>query len=227
MSMRALLASVMLTLAAVSAANAAPAAPFSSLKDWVVEQQPGGSVQVHDGALVIEGPGGCSVWYRHKLTAPVAISYDVTVVDRGGRFDRLSDVNCFWMATDPKAPDGCPFAPGHGRSGKFTDYDSLRTYYVGMGGNWNTTTRFRRYDGNGAKPLRPEYDLRAPQDLLQPNHTYHIRVVARNGVAEYWRDGRKLFSFRDPAPLTSGWFAFRTVKSHLEIRNFRVREARD
>ena len=31
-------------------------------------------------------------------------------------------------------------------------YDTLRTYYVGYGGNANTTTRFRRYDGTGARP---------------------------------------------------------------------------
>ncbi|PTX95727.1 DUF6250 domain-containing protein [Opitutus sp. ER46] len=192
------------------------------LKDWVVEQMPGGRVTVAGDALVIEDVDGCSVWWRQKLTAPVEISYEVTVVSRGGPNDRVSDVNCFWMASDPKAPDGSPFAAGHGRSGRFADYDSLRTYYVGMGGNTNSTTRFRRYDGAGAKPLLPEHDRRSADVLLQPNQTYRIRVVAREGVAEFWRDGRKLFTFADPQPLTAGWFAFRTVKSHLEIRNFRV-----
>lgn len=192
----------------------------ADLAHWAVEQMPGGSVKTQDGALIIEDAGGCTVWYRGPMTAPVEIRYDVTVVAHGGPHDRVSDVNCFWMANDPKAPDGCPFAPGHGRSGKFTQYDSLQTYYVGMGGNTNSTTRFRRYDGNGAKPLLPEYDLRAPQFLLQPNHTYHLRIMVEDGTTEYWRDGVKFFSFHDPAPLTRGWFAIRTVKSHLEIRNF-------
>jgi hypothetical protein len=150
----------------------------------------------------------------------VEISYDVTVVSRGGRFDRVSDLNCFWMASDPKSPGQMPA----GRSGKFSEYDSLLTYYVGYGGNTNSTTRFRRYDGTAARPLLPEHDLSAKQFLLEPNKTYHIRLVARDGVAEYWRDGEKIFSFRDPAPLTTGWFAFRTVKSHLEIRNFRIKQ---
>jgi len=191
---------------------------------WVVEQMPGGSVVVKGDALIVEDATGCSVWWKQKLTAPVEISYDVTVVSRGGPHDRVSDVNCFWMASDPKAPDGCPFAPGHGRTGRFSDYDSLLTYYVGMGGNENTTTRFRRYNGTSNRPLEPEHDLRSPEVLLEPNRTYHIRLVARDGVAEYWRDGKRLFAVKDPSPLTSGWFAIRTVKSHLEIRNLVIRE---
>lgn len=194
------------------------------LGEWKVEQMAGGTVRADNGTLVIEDSAGCTVWLRRKLTAPVEISYDVTVVSRGGPHDRVSDVNCFWMATDPQVPDGCPFAGGIGRTGKFEDYDSLRTYYVGMGGNANSTTRFRRYAGDGTKPLLPGYDLAGPRVLLSANRTYHVRVVARDGAAEFWRDGEKIFAFRDPAPLTSGWFAFRTVMSHLEIRNFRVTE---
>lgn len=200
-------------------ARTAPAAE----SPWVVEQMPGGTVTERGGTLVVEDLAGCTVWLRQKLTAPVEISYEVTVVSRGGPHDRVSDVNCFWMAQDPAAPDRCPFAPGHTRSGKFSDYDSLLTYYVGMGGNYNTTTRFRRYDGTVARPLRPEHDLGAPRFLLQPNHAYRIKLVARDGIAEFWRDDEKLFSFRDPAPLMSGWFALRTVKSHLELRHLQVR----
>jgi hypothetical protein len=136
----------------------------------------------------------------------------------GGPHDRISDVNCFWMAREPKSDAALPA----GRSGKFSDYDSLFTYYVGMGGNGNTTTRFRRYDGTAARPLLPEHDLSEKKFLLEANHPYHIRLVARDGVAEFWRDGEKIFSFRDPAPLTSGWFAIRTVRSHLVIRNLRI-----
>lgn len=216
----------LLIVSAAAALGAIKPAPMATALDkadnWVVEQLPGGHVRIENGTLLIEDESGCTVWYRTKLSAPVEISYDVTVIARGGPDDRVSDVNCFWMASDPKATDGCPFSPGRRRTGKFAEYDSLQTYYVGMGGNTNTTTRFRRYDGQGAKPLRPEYDLRAPRFLLQPNRTYHLRIVAHDGVAEFWRDDETIFSFTDPAPLRDGWFAFRTVKSHLEIRNFKV-----
>ena len=195
-----------------------PAQPTGDLTVWAVEQMPGGRVTSQGNALIIEDTAGATVWYREKLTAPVEISYDVTVVMRDGPFDRLSDLNCFWMAIDPPSPH---LRPG-GRSGKFPEYSSLLTYYVGYGGNKNTTTRFRRYDGSPDRPLLPEHDLADKKVLLIPNHSYHIRLVARDGVAEFWRDGEKIFSYVDPSPLASGWFAFRTVRSHLEIRNFKV-----
>lgn len=199
------------------AANPATAADLSR---WSVEQMPGGRVGAQGDAMVIEDAGGCTVWYRERLTAPVEITYEITVIAKGGKFDRVSDLNCFWMASDPKSPGAMP----SGRSGKFSDYNSLFTYYVGYGGNNNSTTRFRRYDGTEARPLLPEHDLSASAVLLQPNQVYRIRLVARDGVAEYWRDGEKIFSWRDPSPLVTGWFGFRTVKSHLEIRNFQVRQ---
>lgn len=201
------------------AGTAAAAEPTAKLDAWAVEQMPGGKVFIRDGALVIQDAGGCTVWWREKLSAPVEISYEATVVSSGGPFDRVSDLNCFWMARDPKAPQALPT----GRSGKFSDYDSLLTYYVGYGGNKNSTTRFRRYDGTAARPLLPEHDLKEARFLLEPNRPYRIRLVAREDVAEYWRDGEKIFTYRDPEPLTSGWFAIRTVKSHLEIRHLVIR----
>jgi hypothetical protein len=212
-----------LSFSIVAAAPAAPPTDLTAdLRHWAAEQMPGGRVTVRDGALDIQDAGGSTVWYKEKITAPVEITYEATVVMANGPHDRLSDLNCFWMAVDPRAPDQPPFAATHARTGKFSDYDSLFTYYVGYGGNKNSTTRFRRYDGTAERPLLPEHDLGAKQFLLEPNRVYRIRLVARDGVAEYWRDGEKVFTFRDPAPLTGGWFAIRTVRSHLVIRHFRV-----
>lgn len=221
-----LLAIVVSLRAAEPATSAGPRDLLAAgLGAWAVEQMPGGTVKLQDGALVIEDAAGCTAWWREKITAPVEITYDVTVVDAGGKRDRLSDLNCFWMAVDPRSANP-PYAPGQARSGNFSDYDSLLTYYVGYGGNNNTTTRFRRYDGTSDRPLLPEHDLRKPPFLLQANHVYHIRLVARDGLAEYYRDGDKVFSFRDPAPLSSGWFAIRTVRSHLVVRNLAIRHPR-
>jgi len=196
------------------------------LEDFVVEQQPGGHVNEQDGALVIEDVGGCTVWYRHKLRAPVEITYEAQVIMQDGPYDRLSDLNCFWMANTAQGADDL-LATHEIRSGAFSEYDTLATYYVGYGGNANTTTRFRRYDGMGARPLLAEHDLgdsgRNTAVLLQPNHVYQIRLVTNaHGRTEYWRDGECLFAYQDPAPLREGYFGIRTVKSHLVIRNLRI-----
>ena len=139
--------------------------------------------------------------------------------------------NCFGIKRAARHSLWCTVATREVVSGKsvfedleFADYDSLLTYYVGYGGNGNSTTRFRRYDGTAARPLLPEHDLGDKRFLLEANKTYRIKLVARDGVAEFWRDGENIFTYRDPAPLTAGWFAFRTVKSHLEIRHFRVEQ---
>lgn len=185
---------------------------------WSVEQVSGGRVFTADGCLVIEDAAGCTVWFREKLRAPVTIRYRATVSSRS----RVSDLNCFWMASDPAHPAAL-VENAAGRTGKFEDYDRLATYYVGCGGNENTTTRFRRYDGTGAKPLRPEHDLRERRFLLEGDRTYTVEIsVSADGRVRWARNGEVLFDFTDPQPLREGWFGFRTVHSRIEIADFQV-----
>lgn len=188
------------------------------LKDWVVEQQPGGTVTIDQGTLLITDQGGCTVWFRRPLEAPVTIKYQVTVTSVG----RVSDLNCFWMASDPDHPSDL-FAADHGRTGKFGTYDQLQTYYVGYGGNTNSTTRFRRYDGTGARPISPEHDLKTTDVLLVPDHVYLIELsVTAEGQVSYSRDGEVIFQITDPAALKRGWFGFRTVDSTTRVTSFEV-----
>ena len=189
------------------------------LVDWTLESERPAQVTANGGVLDIDTPGGLTLWFRPELHGPLLIEYEAAAVSAGGPNDRVSDLNCFWMATDP----GTTASPMGHRSGAFSDYNTLRTYYVGLGGNGNTTTRFRRYVGSATeRPLLPENDRSSPQDLLQPNQFQRIRIVADGGLIQYYRDDRKLFEFKDPQPYTRGWFAFRTTQSHLRIRHFRV-----
>ena len=195
----------------------------SGLSNWRIEAEAGAQARVSaaDGVMDIDTPKGLSLWWRTRLHGPVAIEYDVMAVSRGGPNDAVSDVNAFWMATDPRAPNGSPLAAP--RSGAFADYDTLRTYYVGIGGNRNTTTRLRRYVGvPGRRPLLPGNDRADSAALLAPNRWTHVRLIASGHhiAAEY--DHKVLFTLEDPAPYRSGWFAIRTTKSHLRIRNFRI-----
>src|ERR1043166_6475338 len=152
------------------------------LSRWSVELEKGGVVEAKGGILTLDVPAGCTVWFRPELRGQVAIEYQATMIRRGGPNDRISDLNCFWMARDAQVK----------RSGKFADYNTLRGYYVGQGGNTNTTTRFRRYIGDPVlRPLLPEHDLTAP--LLEPNVTMKIRLVADGSRIQYFCNGRAIF----------------------------------
>lgn len=191
------------------------------LSNWVVEQMPGGSVRTVGASLEIEDAEGCTVWFRHRLEAPVLIEYFATMQSAGRPFDRVSDLNCFWMAIDPRHPDDL-FANSEARGGRFANYHDLRLYYCGYGGNANTTTRFRRYPGGGERPLSPEHDLSGAEYQNQAMRRVRVRIRCENGRTSYEHDGRVLFSLDDPEPFTSGWFGFRTVKNRVRFEDFRV-----
>lgn len=190
-----------------------------NLDKWKIEQMPGGTVQIRDGVLEIDDAAGCTVWFKHKLASPVSIEYDVQVVGEGGANDRVSDLNCFWMAQDPENPDDI-FAGSEKRGGSFANYNSLKLYYVGYAANDNTTTRFRRYSGDGNKPLLPEHDLDIYR--MTGGQKLRIKIVSSGEVNQYWVDGQKIFDYKDQEPYTQGYFGFRTVKNRLRIDNFRV-----
>lgn len=171
------------------------------------------AVQFRDGQMELDSEGGLTVWYREKLKGDIRISFDRMVVMAGGPHDRLSDLNQFWMANDP----GDQLFK---RTGGFREYDSLLMYYVGMGGNYNKTTRMRRYDGRGTLEMVGEYTDSA--HLLKPNHWYHIDIITRKGINSFIVDGVKYFEYEDKNQIGSGWFAFRSTKSRQRIDNLKI-----
>jgi hypothetical protein len=68
----------------------------------------------------------------------------------------------------------------------------------------------------------PEHDLSALKFMNVANRTVKIELIADHGRIQFIRDGEVIFDFTDPSPFTSGWFGFRTVRSHLRLDNFRV-----
>lgn len=193
----------------------------TGLANWRIECERPGRIRAAHGVLDIDVPAGATLWFNRRLAAPVAIDYSVVPIASGGPNDRVSDVNCFWMATDPAAPGGSVLA--RPRSGKFETYDDLRTYYAGIGGNGNTTSRFRRYVGvPGNRPLLPQHDLHDEAALLRPNQPLHLRLLATGNHIALLRNGHPLFVLDDPDPYTTGYFGLRTTQSHLQIRNLRI-----
>jgi len=194
------------------------------LAQWILELEKPGRVTAQDGVLDIDVPAGATLWFRHELEGPIAIVYEATAIAAGGTNDRVSDLNCFWMARNR---DGAVPVYEESRTGRFADYNTLRTYYAGLGGNGNTTTRFRRYIGDPQlRPLLPEHDLSAPETLLAPNRKQTITLIADGSRIEVWRDDQRLIGFRDDTPYVRGWFALRTTQSHLRIEKLRIYRAR-
>lgn len=191
------------------------------LEDWKVEQMKGGVAEINKGKLEITDVSGCTIWLKKEFDGPIMIEYDVVVIDEGGKQDRVSDLNCFWMAKDLESFDDL-FKNSEKRGGKFPNYDSLRLYYMGVGGHYNTKTRFRRYVGDGERPLLPEHDLTDSQYMLTANAPYHIKIIACNGFIQYYRNEQLLVDFVDSSPYTSGHFGFRTVNNHMTVDNFKV-----
>lgn len=185
---------------------------------WTVESESSDYCLTFSGDTCdIVSPKGLTLWRKQKMSQGMAVEYDVMVVDEGQEGDRLSDMNCFWLASDPQAKD--VFAGLKQRQGIFKNCYALQMYYLGYGGNHNTTTRFRRYEGGGkVPPIWTEYT--DADYLLKANHWYHWRVESIEGRTRMFVDGRLIVDYLDPEPLQSGWFGFRTTLSHTRITHF-------
>ena len=187
---------------------------------WTEAEDASSTVTTKDGVTTIIAPKGLTLWNKNKMTGNTIIEYDARIVsDPQFRNDkgeiRISDLNCFCMA------DKCG-----GYGGKFANNYALKMYYMGYGGNWNTTTRFRRYTGY-APTVEEEWlkpiILREYTDadhLIKADHWYHIRLEAIDGRVRYIIDGECLVDYIDPHPLKSGYFGFRTTLAHAEMKNF-------
>ena len=100
-------------------------------------------------------------------------------------------------------------------------------FYVGYGGNDNTTTRFRRYYGQfydvdeaRIKPLIKEYI--DPVHLLKPNRWYHIRIRVLNNSTTFLVDGEELFRLPLEAGAGDGHFGLRLLQNHVRFTNFHI-----
>lgn len=195
-------------------------------RDWTIESEsPDYRVTLIGDTIELYSPKGLTLWRNEKFTSPVTIEYDACVMT-GQPDDRLSDLNCFWMASDPHVPGGDIRTRMEERNGVFLNCYALSLYYMGFGGNHNSTTRFRRYDGDEAgitdASARPailvEYTDSA--HLLRPDHWYHIKLVNDGDNVRYYIDGELLVDYTDHSPLREGYFGFRTTLSRTRITNF-------
>ena len=160
---------------------------------WQVESEsPDYRVTFWGDTCELISPKGLTLWRKEKMKAGMTVEYDACVVVETGE-DRLSDMNCFWLASDPQAKD--IWARAKWRSGIFLRCYTLQMYYLGYGGNYNKTTRFRRYDGNEAgvedATKRPAIlkEYTDADHLLKANHWYHVKIESKMGHTRFFIDG--------------------------------------
>lgn len=186
---------------------------MSWAQQWKVEAEDGASsVKWKDGVADIHATKGLTLWCRDLMQGNTVIEYEAQIAGDG----RVSDLNAFWMA---ERPGGC--------GGRFLDNYAMQMYYLGYGGNDNTTTRFRRYTGDKRgvtdDSFRPIIlkEYRDREHLLTADHWYQIRIEVIDGHTRFIIDGQEILDYVDPTPLTRGYFGFRTTTSHARLRNFR------
>lgn len=198
-----------------------------SLRHWTAEDHSGQmKIEVLNDTLDITAPKGLTLWYNTRLTGDYEISYRVKVLMQGGKHDRLSDLNCFWAANDPQHHNDL-YARATWRQGIFQHYRSLNLFYVGYGGNNNTTTRFRQYFGGKydmedplVRPVIEEYT--DPEHLLKPNEWYHVRISVRKGITTYYMNGEELFRLSIKEGEGDGHFGLRLLQNHVLFTDFRI-----
>lgn len=187
---------------------------------WIAEIEQG-DLSFNERYMELDVSKGATLWFAQKLYAPVEIEFTVVVVDSGGANDRVSDMNCFWMATDPRCTQDEIVCANVERTGAFGDYHNLKTYYMGFGGHDNSKTRFRRYTGDGVRPLLEGHEWGSPF-LIKPNAPQKINISVYEKGTKYSVNDEILLDFKDPEALTEGWFAFRTVQNRLRVLDFKL-----
>ena len=205
--------------------------PLTASAQWQIEaESPETRVTtLSDSTIDIVSPKGMTLWYTKRMEGNTVIEYDARIVVEDSisePWNRLSDLNCFWMASDTHRESQSPLEGINERQGIFVRQYALSLYYMGYGGNHNKTTRFRRYTGDERgvtdADYRPKilFEYTDSAHLLKKNHWYHIRLEQIDGCVRYTIDGDTLVEYQDPTPLTQGYFGFRTTLSHAQIRSF-------
>lgn len=196
---------------------------------WLVEDHSDKAVfQTRGDTIEISTPKGLTLWYKPRLTGNYEITYSACMPMDGDPNARLSDLNCFWGANDPQYPDNL-FARTVYRHGVFQRYKTLTLFYVGYGGNHNSTTRFRQYysglpgqDDKEVRPVIKEYT--DPEHLLKPGKWYRIRIVVKKNTSRFYVDDELLFTRKMKPQEADGNFGLRLLENHVLFAGFKVRD---
>lgn len=202
-------------------------AACTTSRHWIAEDESGAAtLDLRGDTIEITAPAGFTAWHPERLTGDYRITYTAEVVQREGPHDRLADLCCFWAACDPEHPDDF-FARSAWRSGASDHYGTLDLFFVGIGDDDNTATRFQRYysnllglPDNMSRPVQQQYTDSA--HLLLPNRPYRIEISVSNGNTAFSVDGERLFLRALGSGEGDGYFGLRLFSNHVIVSGLEI-----
>ncbi len=145
-----------------------------------------GRWEQRDGRLVSAGEQECALYFKRRLSPPVAIEYT-------GRFEaeNAGDLSVWWCEDDPAGV----------RSGN-NSIDRTRSWWVQAGAYdnswccvWQTPARLRQQ-------VNPR--------IVEPGRDHRFRVEIEGNRLRMWMDGEVVLDHRDSFPIGNGIFGIYT-----------------
>jgi len=188
--------------------------PLNEINRWIIELEypEKSTIEATSEGLVIDSYGGATLWLDSLLTGDYVLQYEREISLNKGENKRLSDLNQFWLAQEPH--NEIKLKP---RDGRLDSYNDLILFYVGIGGNNNSTTRFRRYDGSGERILLAEKNEKPFLLEAGRSDTICTFVRASKRQTEVWMNGKPLF-VEEGIQNTKGYFGLRLTASRQVIK---------
>ena len=153
--------------------------------------------------------GGYTAFYREPLPADLLAQFTARTLPP----DQQKNINLISHCR-PQRPGEWPIVEG----GKYKGYRELDNYIVTFLRS-NDEERAESDGCTGRQRLRrnPGFQL-VEEKLVHPSELevdYEITFAAQDGRLRYYIDGRKIFDWTDPEPITGdGYFALRTWKTN-------------
>ncbi len=158
----------------------------------------GGGWRIIDGALHNSGARNDALWLKHPLSRNVQVEFDAT-------------------SASPAVDLKCEI---------FGDGQTHESGYIIINGGWHNSAsiiaRRREHEIDKTPMGSVPYKRRAG---LQPNHTYHWKVVRQGDILTQYLDGQKYLERQDNEPLygpANNKFAFNNWEADVRFDNLRI-----
>jgi hypothetical protein len=183
-----------------------------SLDDWFEEGL--GHFSLAGDRLHLDARGGgYTAFWKRELPADMLVRYVCCLLPPQGQ----NNINLISHCRGRVAGQW-PMVEG----GRYQGYQELANYIVTFVGDFNEETGARDSLGRTRLRRNPGFHLIAEKFEVpsEINRDYQVTFAVQAGRVRYYLDGRKVFDWQDPEPLSGGCFALRTYKTVATYRDF-------